>query len=168
VKGAVLRVDGEDRRARRGRGRHHRLARDDEDLLVREGERLAELHRLVRRREPGGPDDAAEDDVDLRQRGHVHDPLLAEADAHAGELPADAVRVRTLLHGDDRRAEARDRREERVEVRAGRHRDDAEAVGEGLEDGERRAADRAGGAQERDVPGRAHRGRSSGRRARIP
>ena len=168
VEGAVLRVDGEDRRAGGGGGRHHRLARDDEDFLVREGERLAELHRLVRRRKPGRADDAAEDDVDLGEGGDVDDPLLAAADAHAGELPADAVRVGALLHRDDRRAEAGDGGEERFEVRAGRHRDDAEAVGEGLEDRERRPADGAGGAEEGDVARGVHRGRSSGRRVRIP
>jgi hypothetical protein len=168
VERAVLGVDGEDRRAGRRGGRHHRFPCDDEDLLVRERERLAELHRLVRRRQARGADDGAEDDVGFRKGRDVDDSLLAPAHVDAGELATDPVRAGALLHRHDRGAEACDGGEERFEVRAGRHRDDAESVGEGLEDRERRLADGSRGAEKSHVARRGHRGRSSGRRVRIP
>ena len=88
----------------------------------------------------------------------------AEADAEARELASDAVGRLARADLDYGGAEAGDRREERVEVRARRHRDAAEALGERLEDREGRLPDGAGGSQQRHAAGGRHRGRSSGRR----
>ncbi len=59
MESAVLRVDRDDGRARRPGGRHERLPRHDERLLVRERERLAELRGGVRRREAERADEGA-------------------------------------------------------------------------------------------------------------
>ena len=163
---AVLRVDGEDRGAGGARGRHERLARHDERLLVRERERLAELHGLVRGREADRPDDAAEDDVRLRDASpRRRAPARPKPTERPGNSCRSARGVLARLHRHDLRAVRRDRRQELLEVRAGRHRDDLEAVRKVRDDRERRVADRARRAEEGDAL--LHRGqRTSGRSVR--
>ena len=167
VERAMLGIDGQDRRAGRSRRGHERLARDDERLLVRERERLADLDGLVSRDEARRAHDPAEDDVCLGDRRDVYEPPLAEADGDPRELAAHEGSVFGRPHGHDLRAVGRDGRKELLEVRARGHRDDLETIREVRDDRERRVADRARRPEERDALSGVRHGRPPGRRVRA-
>ena len=162
---AVFRVHGQNRGAGRARGRHQRLAGHDERLLVREGQCLAELHGFVCGREADRPHDAAEDDVGLGKRRHVHEPLRAEAHGESRKFLPDARGILARGHRHDLWAVRGDRGKELLEIRPGRHRDDLESLGETGDDGEGRIPDRASRAQEGDAL--LHRGRAPGTSVRT-
>src|SRR5207247_414462 len=110
---------------------HHRL-------FVRQSDELPGRDRGERGHEPGAADDGRDDEISLRQRGNLPEPLRPAQDRRLQALAPRAQTLRGGLvgHGDDGRGERPDLFFELVHVAVGREADRLELLGEFTDDGQ--------------------------------
>jgi hypothetical protein len=151
LEGVVLRIERQDADACGLCVAHERLAGADETFLVRERNGPAGLQGGVSRQEAGGAADRGDDDIG-RPLGRLADGAGAGAAPDAGSGKRRPQRFGAGIIGERSEARANRARDlcERLDVAAPDHGGDLEPVAVGAEHVDGRAADRAGGAEDRD------------------
>src|SRR2546428_588680 len=118
----------------------------------RQRDELPGRDRGERGHEPGAADDGRDDEISLRQRGSLPEPIRPAQDRRLQALAprAQALRGGLVGHGDDGRGERPDLLFELVHVAVGREADRLELLGEFADDVQGVGADGAGGTQDDD------------------
>ena len=150
---AVLGVDRDQLGAALLRLREDELARHDERLLVREGQALAGPHRGPGRTQPQRAHESPDDRVRVRMAGGLVEAFHAGHDPAAEPGRQHLRKARNVLGAVDRdelRPELRGLLGELFDRAPGGERHHPEPVRHGCHHVERRAADRAGRAQNRE------------------
>ena len=144
---AVLGVDGDQLGSALPGFVEDELSGDDQRLLVGEGEPLSRADRGVRRAQAQRADEPSDDGIGLRVAGGLHQAVGARDDAALRARGQETFEPRDVLgavDGHELRRERGDLFGQLLDRAAGRERDDAEPLGKGRHDVERRASDRAG------------------------
>ncbi len=152
VQRRVLGVDGQDLRAGRLGERHHKLAADDERLLVGEREVDALAERRDRRAEAGRADERVEHEVGVGLEHQLDEPLGARQHLAVGPLLRCAGAGVGVGERDPADAEAPRLVDQRIRRALGGQADELE-VGVAGDDFQGLRADRAGRAEDEQTAG---------------